>query len=207
VEVTGCYKNLWDLAENSSELVRKDSGLVAPENFASQGRGRIYGAELFIRKALTRNAFGWISYTISRSERQPTRSSEFALFDLDQTHILTLIGVYRLPHNWQIGGRFRLVSGNPYTPITHGVFAADEGNYIPVAGPLNSQRVPMFHQLDLRLDKRFVWRKVSLTTYLDVQNVYNHQNAEFVQYSYDYSASRQIPSLPIIPSLGVKLEF
>ena len=69
------------------------------------------------------------------------------------------------------------------------------------------ERVPMFHQLDLRVDKRFVWKRVILTTYLDVQNVYNRQNAEFINYAYDFSASTVIPSLPIIPSLGFKLEF
>ncbi|MCX4245057.1 energy transducer TonB [Paraliomyxa miuraensis] len=207
IEVTGFHKTLWDLAAPSSDLVLRDEGEVGLENFDSRGLGRIYGGELFVRKALTRNVFGWLSYTLSRSERRPDPDEDWRLFDLDQTHILTLIGVYRLPKGWQVGARFRLVSGNPYTPVVGATYDASGGGYIPLAGPYNSARVPAFHQLDLRVDKRFTWKRVVLTTYLDVQNVYNRQNAEFVNYAYDYSAQSNIPSLPIIPSLGLKLEY
>lgn len=207
VELTGFYKQLWDLATPSSALVVRDDGDVGLENFASQGTGRIYGGEVFIRKALTRRLFGWVSYTLSRSERRLRPDEDFRLFDLDQTHILTLIGVIRLPRGWQVGGRFRLVSGNPYTPVVGTAYDASSGGYVPIAGAPNSERVPVFHQLDLRVDKRFVWKRVSLTTYVDVQNVYNRQNAEFINYAYDYSTFANIPSLPIIPSLGLRLEF
>jgi hypothetical protein len=207
VEVTGFYKHIWDLAVPSAELVVRDGGEVGLENFDSKGAGRIVGGELFIRKALTRNVFGWLSYTLSRSERRVDPQEDFRLFDLDQTHILTVIGVYKLPKGWQVGARFRLVSGNPFTPVTGATYDASEGFYIPIAGAYNSARVPVFHQLDLRVDKKFTWKRVSLTTYVDVQNVYNRQNAEFVNYAYDYSAYDNIPSLPIIPSLGIRLEF
>ncbi len=207
VEVTGFYKYLWDLATPSSALVIRDDGEVGLESFASRGAGRIVGGELFVRKALTRKLFGWLSYTLSRSERRLAPMEDFRLFDFDQTHILTLIGVYRLPKGWQVGARFRVVSGNPFTPVTGASYDASDGGYIPISGPRNSARVPMFHQLDLRVDKRFVWNRITLTTYLDVQNVYNHQNTELVSYAYDYSAFDNIPSLPIIPSLGFKLEF
>jgi TonB family protein len=207
VEVTGFYKYLWDLATPSQALVLRESGEVGLENFESKGIGRIYGGELFLRKALTRNVFGWLSYTLSKSERKVDPAEDFRLFDLDQTHILTLIGVYRLPKGWQVGARFRLVSGNPFTPVTGAVYDASGGFYVPIAGEYNSERVPTFHQLDLRVDKKFTWKRASFTTYVDVQNVYNRQNAEFVNYAYDYSAYANIPSLPIIPSLGMRLEF
>lgn len=206
LEVNGFYKSLWDLAAPSERLVSRD-GVVRPENFASQGRGRIFGGEVFVRKELTRNFFGWLSYTISRSQRKERSSEPWVLFDLDQTHILTLLGVYRLSHGWQVGGRFRLVSGNPYTPAVGSTFDPGTGDYIPIWGPDNSRRVPLFHQLDLRVDKRWVFRRVMLNLYADVQNVYNRRNAEFINYSYDFGQTQFIPSLPIIPSLGVRLEW
>ena len=207
VEVTGFYKYLWDLAAPSPALVRSGDGQIRTENFANTGLGRIVGAEVFLRKELTRNFFGWVSYTISRSERRADAASEWQLFGFDQTHILTLIAVQRLPKNWQIGARFRLVSGNPYTPIVGAVYDASSGSYVPVFGEINSARVGAFHQLDLRVDKRFVWKRVMLTTYLDVQNAYNQQNPEFMQQSYDLRQQQPISSLPIIPSLGARLEF
>jgi hypothetical protein len=207
VEVTGFYKYLWDLASPSQDLVRGVDGRIRTENFANFGLGRIAGGEIFVRKELTRNFFGWVSYTLSRSERQPDPTSQWQLFGFDQTHILTLIAVHRLPKNWQIGARFRLVSGNPYTPIVGAVYDASSGGYVPIFGEINSARVDTFHQLDLRVDKRFVWKRVMLTTYLDVQNAYNAQNPEFMQQSYDLRHQQPIPSLPIIPSLGARLEF
>jgi hypothetical protein len=212
LEVTGFYKYLWDDATQSSRVVVRHDGQIGPESFASQGLGRMFGGELFLRKDLTRNLFGWLSYTLSRSERREAPGEPWRLFSLDQPHILTFIGVYRLPKNWQVGARFRVVSGNPYTPIIGGIYDAGGGgpfgnSYIPVSGETNSDRVATFHQLDLRVDRRFVWRRVMLTIYVDVQNVYNRQNAEFVQYSYDYGAFQPIPSLPIIPSFGARLEF
>ncbi len=207
IEVAAFYKYLWDLAAPSAQLVRNASGLVRLEGFANEGRGRIVGGELFLRKELTRKLFGWASYTISRSERKASPSEPFEIFGFDQTHILTLIGVYRLPKNWQIGARFRLVSGNPYTPVIGAVYDATDDEYIAIEGKPNSRRVAPFHQLDIRVDKRFVWKRVMLTTYIDVLNVYNQQNPEFRTYSFDYTASTDIPSLPIIPSLGLRLEF
>jgi TonB family protein len=207
IEVAGFYKTLWDLAAPSPDLIRNREGLVRPEAFTNKGTGRIVGGELFFRKELTKALFGWVSYTISRSERKPSPSEAFRIFDFDQTHILTMIGVYRLPRNWQVGARFRLVSGNPYTPVVSATYDGGNDEYIPIYGRPNSRRVAPFHQLDLRVDKRFVWKRVMLTVYLDVQNVYNHQNPEFRTYSFDYTVSRDIPSLPIIPSLGLKLEF
>jgi TonB family protein len=207
LEVAGFYKHLLDLAAPSTEIVIREDGQVGLENFANTGRGRIYGGEVFLRKELTRNVFGWLSYTLSRSERHFDPREGWFLFDLDQTHILTLIGVYRLPRGWQLGARFRLVSGNPTTPVTGAVYDAREGEYLCIEGKRNSDRVPPFHQLDLRVDRRFTWKRVSLLTYIDVQNVYNHQNPEFLNYSFDCRQSQPISSLPIIPSVGVRLEW
>jgi len=212
IELAAFYKYSWDLAAGSTVLQRRENGDIALENFASRGRGRIVGGELFVRKALTRNLFGWLAYTVSRSERRypdDARADEggWQLFDLDQTHVLTAIAVYRLPRNWQVGARFRVVSGNPYTPHVGAAFDATTGEYVPIDGASNSKRLPAFHQLDLRVDKRFVWRKVALETYVDVQNVYNHQNVEFLQDSYDLSQTRPVASLPILPSLGLRLSW
>lgn len=207
VEATGFYKYLWDLAVGSDKIVVRPDGTIGPESFANDELGRIYGAELLARKDLTGNLFGWISYTLMRSERKHRPGEPWVKFDFDQTHILTLIGVYKLPRNWQFGARFRLVSGNPTTPVIGAVYDANEGFYLPINGRENSDRLPMFHQLDLRIDKKWVYRKVSFNLYLDVQNVYNRQNSEFVNYNFDYTESQFVPSLPIIPSIGLKLEF
>ena len=70
-----------------------------------------------------------------------------------------------------------------------------------------ADRLPTYHQLDLRVDYSFRWGPARMAAFLDVLNVYNHQSPEFVNYSYDYSQYNNIPTLPIIPSLGFRLEM
>ncbi|MBC8072050.1 MAG: TonB-dependent receptor plug domain-containing protein, partial [Deltaproteobacteria bacterium] len=207
VDGTVFFTYLWDEIVPSQLVVAKPDGTLGPESFANTQRGRTYGLEILARKQLAGNVFGWVAYTLNRSERQSDPTEPYRVADFDQTHILTLVGVWRLPKGWQIGGRFRLVSGNPYTPNVGGVKDEQSGSYIPIAGAFNSRRQPLFHQLDLRIDKTFVWRRVKLSFYLDVQNVYNHQNTEFQNSAYDFSRTQPIAGLPIIPSLGTKIEF
>ncbi|MCA9663405.1 MAG: energy transducer TonB, partial [Myxococcales bacterium] len=127
--------------------------------------------------------------------------------DFDQTHILTAIASYKLPKGWQIGARFRLVSGNPTTPVLGAIYDASTNGYIAINGPRNSARVPAFHQLDVRVDRRWVYRRLTTTAYLDILNIYNAQNTEFINYSYNFQASAPVTSLPILPSIGLKIEW
>ena len=207
IEVTGYYKELWRMVAGSRELVVGEDGGVGTENYANTGSGRIYGMEVLLRKNLSDNLFGWVSYTLSRSTRRDAPGEPLRLFEFDQTHILTIIASYRFPRGWQFGARFRLVSGNPYTAVRNGVFDAQIGGYMPIEGPINGDRLKMFHQLDLRIDKTWVLPVLQLTLYVDVQNVYNRQNSEFINYAYDYQSYSTINSLPIIPSIGFRIEL
>ncbi len=207
VDVTAFHKHVWDLTVASPDLVTGPDGLPRPELFRSTGRGRIYGAELLVRKPLTSNFYAWLGYTIMRSEIQPGRGEPYILFDFDQTHILTLIASYKLPHNWQIGGRFRVVSGNPTTPLIGGALDANTGIYTCFSGRVNSDRLPAFHQLDLRVDKNWIFKRLKAGLYLDVLNAYNSRNTEFLNYDYRCVESVPVTGLPIIPSIGTRIEW
>lgn len=105
-------------------------------------------------------------------------------------------------------GRFRLVSGNPYTPVGTAIWDEKSDSWNAVASNcVNCARLPAFHQLDVRIDKRFTFDSWMLNVYLDVQNVYNYRSPEDVTYNYNYTQSMWFSGLPIIPSLGVKGEF
>jgi TonB family protein len=205
-DVTGFYKTLHDLVSRSDEVASLD-GEPQPLNFSNGGDGRVIGLELSARHELTDKFFGWAAYTLSRAERRDAGARDYRLFDFDQTHILTLIGNCRLPRNWEISARFRYVTGNLYTPITGAVYDADADQYEGINGAVNSGRADAFHQLDVRIDKRWVFEKWMLNAYLDIQNVYNRANADGIQYNYDFSTSEPEQGLPIIPVLGVRGEF
>ena len=65
----------------------------------------------------------------------------------------------------------------------------------------------MFHQLDVRVDKRLVFDNWMFVAYLDVQNIYNSPNVTGYTYNYDSTEKRPRQGLPLIPVLGVKGEF
>lgn len=198
--VEGFYKDLDRLVGR----VPNDRGGFDYDNL---GTGYVVGAEVLLKYKPDSRFFGWLAYTLSRSVRSDPPDFEQHLFEWDQTHILTVLGSYRLGHGWEFGSRFRLVSGNLYTPVVGGLFNSDAGTYAGISGPTLSRRLPMFHQLDLRVDKVWKFEKWSLRAYLDVQNVYNRSNPEDVTYNFNYSQQSTVGFLPIIPSLGVRGEL
>jgi hypothetical protein len=205
LEVTGFYKYVFDRSTQSTRIIRAPDDTLRLENFANQGVGQIFGGELLLRKALTKKFFGWVSYTLMRSLVQEKPGEAYKPFAFDQPHILTVIAVYKLPRGWQVGGRFRLVSGNPTTLYKDGVYNNEDGGYLNARG--TEGRLPAFHQLDLRVDKTFTYKRLLVNVYLDVINVYNHQNPEAIVYSYNLQQNTVQAGLPIIPSLGTRLEF
>jgi hypothetical protein len=87
------------------------------------------------------------------------------------------------------------------------VFNASRDTYDPVYGPTNSARNGAFHQLDLRVDKRWIYQSWILGAYLDIQNVYNHTNPEGLVYNFDFRLDKVQGGLPILPILGIRAEF
>jgi TonB family protein len=200
LSVEGFYKNM----SNWSVAVDKPDKTTGYENI---GAGTVYGLETLLRWKPTDRFFGWVAYTLSHSTRKDGPKENERLFEYDQTHNLTVLGSYKLGRGWQLGGRFRYVTGNPFTPCTSGILQAAAGTYSCRSGDLYSSRLPAFHQLDVRVDKTWTFSSWKLTSYLDLQNAYNRSNPEGVSYNYNYTKPKYAAGLPIIPSLGLRGEF
>ena len=129
----------------------------------NSGRGRTIGAELL---ATYRGGpwFGWLSYSLSKSTRVDRPGEEERLFTYDQPHSMNAAASWQSKNKrWQLGGRFQLYSGLPYTPATGSIFDSDRNFYIPLYAPPNSERAPMHHQLDIRVDYNWKWGPTALT--------------------------------------------
>lgn len=181
--------------------------IVVPDvrqNFTNDGSGKIKGGEIQAKYRSGRWS-GQLVYTYLDSERTipgiGTYRSEF-----DQTHNLNLMGGLNLAR-WTFGARYRFVTGNPYTPVASASFDMDNDVYIPRRGPLFSERFSNFSQLDLRVDRKFVYDTWILSAYFDVQNVLNSANPQDIEYSYDFSQKQEARGLPILPTFGLKGEF
>ena len=200
LSVEGFYKRQ-DLLVGAT--ASETGGLV----YNNLGAGYVVGSEMLLRYKPDERFFGWIAYTLSRAMLRDQPGRDYRLTDYDQTHILTALGSYKLGRNWEFGARYRLVSGNPQTEVVGSLYNANAGAYAAVEGGYNDDRVDMFHQLDLRIDKAWEFESWKLSTYLDVQNVYYSQNVEGYDYNYNYTQRTVITGLPIIPSFGLRGDF
>ncbi len=191
-------------------------------NFLPDARARMYGLEFMLRRESGDGFFGWVAYSIGRSERRFARDpgtgegwtpDAWLLHGMDQTHHLEATGTWDLGRGWSFGSRLQFVSGVPVTPLLsysggRFEFDADTGNYVPVAGSYLSARVEPYVRVDLRVDRKFVRRSSVWSLYLDLQNanyfVYN--SPEGYTYNYDYSRRSDYGWI-LLPSVGVRAEF
>jgi outer membrane receptor protein involved in Fe transport len=204
LSVEGFHKDLRNLIVAVPDANNSQGGT----SYQNIGSGRSYGAEVLLRYKPQGKFFGWVAYTLSRSERRDHPGDALYLYEYDQTHILTALGSYKLGHGWQAGARFRYVSGSPYTPELGGIVDYDAGSYAPITSTnKNSARVGAFHQLDLRVDKTWQHKDWSFSMYLDVQNTYFHNNPEGVAYNYNYSKTGSLTGLPFLPIIGLRGEL
>lgn len=194
-----------------SERLAARNPAAAPnvaEALIQEGEGRSLGAQFLLRRDKGDGAFfGWLAYTILESERKDSATAAWRPFDYDQTHVLTALGSYDLGAGFEVGARVRLASGFPRTPVTGVYYDARRGTHEPLLGEYNSDRIPLFLQVDARGAKRFDLGGSELEIYLDVQNVTNRENPEEIAYAPDYSERRYVLGLPILPVLGARWSF
>ena len=177
--------------------------------FGNGGLGRVIGGDFLLRQKLWKGLFGWVAYTVSKSERKDAPDQPWRLFRYDQTHILTAVASYKLPW-WglEVGLRFRYVTGNPSTPTVGGLRDTTLQNWSAISGEVYSTRLPDFHQLDLRIDKTWVFNRWKLGLYLDIQNLYNRANTETLVYGgRQLGQVSGISGIPFFPNIGLRADF
>jgi TonB family protein len=201
LEVVGFYKALEDL------VTRSRAPTPSLANALTQlGTGRSYGGQVLLRQELAAGFFGWVSYALTRSERQDAPDAPVRLFDYDQTHVLSLVASWAY-EDWVFGARVRYATGFPRTPVTGAFFDARDDAYQPIFGAQNSIRIPAFFQADLRIERSFALDFGVVRFYLDAQNVTFRKNPEEIVYDYSFTNRSYITGLPFLASLGARLEF
>lgn len=136
-----------DIVTGTNNAQQYIDRLTTPE------RGRAYGLEFLLRRQAKSGIYGWISYSLSRSER--LMNGEYVAYDYDRTHLVNLVMGLPLRRNWDIGVRMQYQSGLPAT-TTEGYNAGRADGYV---------------RFDVRVDKRAVWKKWLLDFYIDITNI------------------------------------
>lgn len=231
LHLDGFYNSM--LAARERSLQQFAAGVTTlDDRLAASRTGRAYGLEVMLRAPAKGRLFGWLSYSLMRSERL-RRYGVYTLdqtlagqreqplpFVFDQTHVLNLVAGYQLPFGIKLSATFHVNSGRPesgeLSSRTSRLVKTQMGFYRWQALPLDEvDRLPPFWRLDARLSKTFLLDQVSLELYLDVLNVAARQ--EVVTYQYGYTnlpgmdqfggivPVKTAQGIPLLyPSLGLK---
>jgi hypothetical protein len=154
-----------------------DFGTIGNEAVVSTSKGRSFGLEFLLQQKLTKGFFGIMSVTVVRSEFT-NDDKTYLPSSWDNKFILSFTAGKKFKRNWEIGARWRLLGGQPYTPYSLALSSVKQnwdiyGQGITDFTQVNANRLSPFHQLDLRIDKKYYFKKWNLNWYIDIQNLYN----------------------------------
>lgn len=205
-----------------------DFAIVGNEPVISNGTGRSYGMEFLVQRRSRKGLYGIASYTLCWS-RFADKDGKLVASAWDSRHTVVLTGGMKLKRNWELGVKWRFITGRPFTPYdTNRSLLKTSwdvvGQAVPNYGRLNSVRVGNFNQFDIRVDKVWYFRKSSLNLYLDIQNFFNTQyvgpntliaarnkdgslitdSSNPLQYKADFLPNT---SGTVLPTIGVILDF
>ncbi|MFC1569531.1 TonB-dependent receptor domain-containing protein [bacterium] len=172
------------------------------------GLGFSRGIELTLQKKMSQNLVGSLAYTWSISKRQDADGLKEYNFDYDRQHNLICMGSYQLSEKWRVGVKYQYATGNPHTPVVGS--SKLYGDWFVVEGEKNSTRYPDYHTLDIRVDRLFRFKSLTLKTYLEIWNIYNRENV--MDYFYNVDAAGNIERItaadfPMMPMVGINVEF
>lgn len=176
-----------------ADLILKDEA----QHLANHGDGEASGLEVFVKSGgfLKTRVHGWASYSFLHARRLLVRDLagdylyEKAPSDFDITHNLTIVAKLQLLPFLNFGCTYRYATGRPITPITSAEKNQDFDFYLPIEGPVNSQRLPSFQRLDTNLSFYYPYGRNNFAVfYLSVANVLNRENILGYDYSADYSS-------------------
>ena len=211
VDVTGFYHGLDQLVSGREDAFRFFTGPppLGPfdtDPYANDGVGRVYGLETLLRMERD-DDIGLIAFTYCRSFRTDRPDEEEQLFEYDSPLTVNALYSREVNRGWRLGSRIRASSGYAYSPVINRWYDHDSRSFIPVYGETDSERLPSFFSLDIRVDKEWEYKNWTLTTYLDLQNATNATNPEWMSWTYDYGEESPVEAVPALPAFGVKGEW
>jgi hypothetical protein len=232
ITVEGYYKHY-----NNYPFLLRDSialanlggafGVIGNEASVSTAQGRTYGVEFLFQQRLFKGFYGILSYTLGWSQFQD-KNGKFIASSWDSRHTLNAVIGKQFKKNWEIGLKFRLQTGLPFTPYDAAVSSLRsvwdiQGRGVRNFDLLNTERTAIANQLDFRVDKKWFFKKWSFNLYLDIQNAYgNAVGTPELILDEDANGNAQVdPADPsryllkeigtgtgtVIPTLGIIVQF
>lgn len=232
LSVEGFYKLYGHMPFSLSDQIPlsckgNDYGTIGNEPLSSEAKGRSYGVELMFKWLLTQKLNLSSSLTIFKSEFKDGEQGSYVPSAWDNRFILNMSGTYNFPKHWSLGAKVSCIGGSPYTPYDVEKSSLVEawnvqGRAYYDYSRYNQERLPVFGQLDVRVDKTFYLKKCMLGFYFDIQNItasklrqpdalmstgqIENPSAPLSEQRYVMKSIRQ-ESGTLLPTLGITFEY
>lgn len=232
LSVEGFYKLYGHMPFSLSDQIPlsckgNDYGTIGNEALSSEAKGRSYGVELMFKWLLAQKLNLSSSLTIFKSEFKDGKQGSYVPSAWDNRFILNMSGTYNFPKHWSLGAKVSCIGGSPYTPYDVEKSSLVEawnvqGRAYYDYSRYNQERLPVFGQLDVRVDKTFYLKKCMLGFYLDIQNItasklrqpdalmstgqIENPSAPLSEQRYVMKSIRQ-ESGTLLPTLGITFEY
>ena len=223
ITLEGFYKVYSDYpvsVADSVSLANKGAGfeVLGNEALATVGEGRSYGLELLFQQKLTRNFYGILSYTYFYSEFTGFDTDEYLPSVWDSRHLISFTGGYKLKRQWELSARWRFAGETPFVPTDEAATINFYPEIIPDYNRLGDEKLGVFSQLDIRVDKKWNFNKLSLNVFLEIQNALASEAPQPPSFALGRNTDgsltnpRSLQQLPIedgsvIPSIGIVVDF
>jgi outer membrane receptor for ferrienterochelin and colicin len=167
-----------------------DFNVLGNEAITTNGEGRAYGFEFFAQKKLADKFFGILSYTFYRSEYAGT-SNKLVPSSWDNKNLISATLGYKFQRNIEVGLKFRYQGAAPYTPYDE---TASQANYLSLGqgvfdySKLNTERLAAYNSADIRIDKKWNFKKTTLDVFIDITNFYIAKSPAVPSYTFKRTA-------------------
>ena len=146
------YRSMNNLSEYDYNVTNIESKTFAQSVLS--GKGKAYGLELMLKKNWGKLT-GWLSYTLSRSERQFDGINEGRVFSAryDRRHDFSAVAAYTFNSRWDVSLVQVFSSGGAYTLPSSWYFMGNTP--IRQYGEYNGARMPNYSRTDVSVNYWF----------------------------------------------------
>ncbi|MDX2301930.1 MAG: TonB-dependent receptor [Microscillaceae bacterium] len=222
--VEGFYKRYADYPVSLKDGVSLgnlggDFSVLGNEEVLSIGLGRSYGVEFLFQQQLQKNLYAILAYTLYWSEYTGLDKDAYLPSTWDNRHLLTFTGGYKLPRNWEISLRMRLIGKAPFAPVNEEATQEVYPDFVFEYERLGEQRLDVFNQTDIRIDKKWNFKGWTFNVFFEIENLFASQIPSPPVYGLNRDADgnviepreliriNDLSNSTILPTLGIVVDF
>lgn len=201
------YRNLLSLPQGHNmggEFFVLESELFFDE-LEDRGRSYARGIELMVQKKLTKQFYGMVSGSLFRTQFRDSKG-DWQSRSFDVKTIFNVIGGYRPNDRYEFSVRWSYIGSRPFTPVDE-IASNQAGTTVLDIQNYHRLRMPPYHSLFTRFDRRWFLNRMSITTFIEVWNAYNRQNVELYYWNVAENQVSDFNQFSTLPIGGVKIEF